>query len=243
MVCVELLMERMKQLKEINECFSQEELSRRFASLVERTTTRTQPISFYRNKRSESIMFLETDHEDDNEVDFCFGYENFSTNDSSPVLRIPDYSWHDHGYCLINCLYNDIGNHLDQKFKLAYNLTYNTMGKHSSVDTAPFRRAVWNYVQCLYGIMHDDYNYGEIGQLLEPNLRSYIKCASCYPERLERDNQIKRQVMRDFQLSEKIHVSIVMFEARIQAELLYALRAVSSYMAEPCAGGGGGGEP
>ena len=76
------------------------------------------------------------------------------------------------------------------------------LGDIMNVDTTMFRRAVWNYIHCMYGIRHDDYNYGEVNQMLERNLKSYIKTVTCYPERLtkkEYDN-----VMREFKHSEKV---------------------------------------
>jgi len=69
-----------------------------------------------------------------------------------PVLSFQDYSWDDHGYSLVNRLYNDVGNLLDEKFKTASNLTYYTMGGRKDVDTSRFRCAIWNYIQCMYGI-------------------------------------------------------------------------------------------
>ena len=62
-------------------------------------------------------------------------------------------------------LYNDVGYLLDDKFRAAYNLTYFTMGENKNVDTSKFRRAIWNYIQCIYGIRHDDYDYGEVNQV------------------------------------------------------------------------------
>jgi hypothetical protein len=55
---------------------------------------------------------------------------------------------------------------LDDKFNTITNLTYMTIGKYQSVDTRLFRRAVQCYIQCLYGIRHDDYDYGNINELL-----------------------------------------------------------------------------
>lgn len=64
-----------------------------------------------------------------------------------------------------NSLYNDVGRVLDEKFRAAYNLTYFTMGGIKNVDTSKFRRAIWNYIQCIFGIRHDDYDYGEVNQV------------------------------------------------------------------------------
>ncbi|KAI7694892.1 hypothetical protein SSS_01105 [Sarcoptes scabiei] len=144
------------------------------------------------------------------------------------TYRIQDYQWDDQGYSLSNYLYPDIAGFLDEKFKVGYNLTYYTLGPKTNVDTSPFRRAVWNYIQSIYGIRHDDYNYREVNILLERNLKSYIKYLGCFPENsMKRDF---RSVMKGFRSSEKVHVIIMIAEARLQAELLYALRTLMNFM-------------
>ncbi|KAF0308790.1 Sestrin-1 [Amphibalanus amphitrite] len=87
--------------------------------------------------------------------DADFAYEDFSRRgegSSVPTFRVQDYSWEDHGFSLVNRLYSDVGVLLDDKFRTAYQLTYQTMGSFRAVDTGLFRRAVWRYIQCLYGI-------------------------------------------------------------------------------------------
>jgi len=76
------------------------------------------------------------------------------------------------------------------------------MGEIDDVDTTAFRRAIWNYIHCLYGIMHDDYNYSQVNQLLERTLKSYVKTVTCYPERLTKKDY--DSVMREFKHSEKV---------------------------------------
>ena len=41
---------------------------------------------------------------------------------------------------------------LDEKFQMAASLTYNTMASHKDVDTSMLRRAIWNYIHCMFGI-------------------------------------------------------------------------------------------
>ncbi|NXN14009.1 SESN2 protein, partial [Indicator maculatus] len=139
-----------------------------------------------------------------------------------------DYTWEDHGYSLINRLYPEVGQLLDEKFQVVYNLTYNTMAMHRGVDTSVLRRAIWNYVHCVFGIRYDDYDYGEVNQLLERSLKVYIKTVACYPEKTTR--RTYTQFWRHFKHSEKVHVNLLLLEARMQAALLYALRAVTRYM-------------
>uniref|UniRef100_A0A2R5LC95 P53 regulated pa26 nuclear protein sestrin n=2 Tax=Ornithodoros turicata TaxID=34597 RepID=A0A2R5LC95_9ACAR len=163
-------------------------------------------------------------------TDPTFGYQDFARREDVeiPTFRVQDYSWEDHGYSLVNRLYNDVGELLNEKFKVAYNLTYYTMGGKTEVDTSMFRQAVWNYIQCIYGIRHDDYDYREVNELLDRELKEYIKAVCCYPDRMAKGNY--DSVMRDFKYSEKVHVTIMILEARMQAELLYALRALMRYM-------------
>ena len=113
-----------------------------------------------------------------------------------------DYSWEDHGFSLANRLYPDIGTYLDDKFNTAYNLTYYTMGDNTDVDTSSFRRSIWNYIHCMFGIRHDDYDYCEVNQLLERNLKAYVKSVTCFPERVTRRDY--DSFMREFKHSEKV---------------------------------------
>uniref|UniRef100_A0A8D8UTZ5 Sestrin-2 n=1 Tax=Cacopsylla melanoneura TaxID=428564 RepID=A0A8D8UTZ5_9HEMI len=90
------------------------------------------------------------------------------------------------------------------------------------VSIIPIQGDIWNYVQCLFGIRHDDYDYGEVNQLLERSLKSFIKTTACYPERMTKEEY--NNVLKEFHHSEKIQVNLLILESRMQAQLLYALR-------------------
>jgi hypothetical protein len=164
-------------------------------------------------------------------IDPDFTYIDFArrgANSEFTTFRVQDYSWDDHGFSLVNQLYNDVGNLLDEKFKKTYHMTYYTMGQKTNVDTSMFRRAIWNYIQCIFGIRHDDYDYREVNELLTRDLKTYIKTVCCFPSRVRKEDQDR--VMPEFWRSEKIHVNLMITEARMQASLLYALRAVMKFM-------------
>ncbi|XP_066557426.1 sestrin-1 isoform X2 [Amia ocellicauda] len=219
---VEALMEKMKQLQE---CRDEEEASQ------EEMATR------FEREKTESMLVVTA--EDDEMVpardvsrhfeDTSYGYKDFSRRgEHVPTFRVQDYSWEDHGYSLVNRLYPDVGQLLDEKFQIAYNLTYNTMAMHKDVDTSMLRRAIWNYIHCMFGIRYDDYDYGEINQLLDRSFKVYIKTVVCSPEKTTK--RMYDSFWRQFQHSEKVHVNLLLMEARMQAELLYALRAITRYM-------------
>ena len=76
------------------------------------------------------------------------------------------------------------------------------MGDIRSVDTSAFRQAVWYYIHCMFGIRHDDYDYAQVNQLLERNLKTYVKTVTCFPERITHKDY--EGVMKGFKHSEKV---------------------------------------
>ena len=76
------------------------------------------------------------------------------------------------------------------------------MGDNKDVDTTSFRRAIWHYIHCMFGIRHDDYDYSEVNTLLERSLKAYVKTVTCYPERITRKDY--DSFMREFKHSEKV---------------------------------------
>ncbi|MGH0172754.1 UNVERIFIED_CONTAM: hypothetical protein FKN15_063752 [Acipenser sinensis] len=75
------------------------------------------------------------------------------------------------------------------------------MAMHSGVDTKMLRKAVWNYIHCVFGILFDDYDYGDVNHLLERSLKVYIKTVACYPEKTS--YRMYHAFWRHFRHSEK----------------------------------------
>uniref|UniRef100_A0A3Q3SVI4 Sestrin 4 n=1 Tax=Mastacembelus armatus TaxID=205130 RepID=A0A3Q3SVI4_9TELE len=152
--------------------------------------------------------------------DFC--YQEFARReeDHFQVFRAQDYSWEDHGFSLVNRLYSDIGHLLDDRFR-----SVTTLPSSSCPD---LKRAIWNYIHCVLGIRYDDYDYGEVNQLLERDLKLYIKAVACFPDATK--TPVCPLSWALLKPSERIHVNLLIMEARLQAELLYALRAITQYM-------------
>ncbi|XP_066950189.1 sestrin-3 isoform X5 [Macrobrachium rosenbergii] len=223
---VEVLLERMRNIslgQSNTLCISEEQTRASFEKLKKQTAAISSPDVELEVGQSR-YSHLSPDRD--------FVYVNFHKRGEKthvPTLKSQDCSWEEHGFSLVSELYSEVGDILDDKFKTAYNLTYYTCGTKSHVDTFPFRRAVWNYLHCLYGIRHDDYDYGQINQLLERKLKLFLKTVSCYPERLSA-GEATTTIMKGFLQSEKVHVMVLVLEARLQAELLHGLRALGHYL-------------
>uniref|UniRef100_A0A3B3ZRQ9 Uncharacterized protein n=1 Tax=Periophthalmus magnuspinnatus TaxID=409849 RepID=A0A3B3ZRQ9_9GOBI len=215
---VEVLMKRMVELQQQEEECTQEEIITRF----ERERTESIPTAVVRGSPPDMVQHLVEDPD--------FRYEDFAPRgEQSPTtMRAQDYSWEDHGYSLVNRLLPDMGQLLDEKFQVVSNMTYHRMAMHEGVDTHTLRKALWNYIHCLYGIRYDDYDYGSVNVLLERSLKVFVKTMACHPE--QTTMRIYHDFWRHFQHSEKVHANLIVMEARLQAALLYTLRAITHYM-------------
>lgn len=67
-------------------------------------------------------------------------------------------------------------------------------------------RGLWGDVLLLFFFppppSYDDYDYGEVNQLLERSLKIYIKTVACYPEKTTK--RMYAQFWRHFKHSEKV---------------------------------------
>ncbi|KFQ48521.1 Sestrin-3, partial [Nestor notabilis] len=146
-----------------------------------------------------------------------FGYQDFARRDEdqTQVFRVQDYSWEDHGFSLVNRLYSDIGHLLDEKFRMQSS----TMAKRQGCEPSVFKRGIWNYIHCMFGIRYDDYDYAEVNQLLERVLKVYIKTVTCYPEKT--NSEMFDRFWKQFKHSEKVGRSFrAQSGQRLQAEVL-----------------------
>ncbi|TMS18379.1 Sestrin-3 [Larimichthys crocea] len=190
---VEVLMKRMVELQqqqEEEECTQEEMVTRFERERSESIPNRYEPclcvlgithhsLAVVRGAPPDLVLRLVEDPE--------FRYEDFAPRgeQSPPTMRAQDYSWEDHGFSLVNRLLPDMGQLLDEKFQVVSNLTYNRMAMHEGVDTHTLRKALWNYIHCLYGIRlcsYDDYDYGGVNVLLERSLKVFVKTMACHPE-------------------------------------------------------------
>ncbi|KAG0716431.1 Sestrin-3 [Chionoecetes opilio] len=175
-------------------------------------------------------------------------YEDFNGNDESciPSFSVHEYNWQDHGYAMCSRLLGEVGAFLDDRFIAALSATHtvpqkalpekttvNQQPSHlpesAHCDKAPAKtmpiptKALWNYVQWLLGIQHDDCDYALLNKHLDPQVKAFVKAACCYPETLDAGS---RPAASSSTVASLVETSVVVMEARLQSELLYALRAI-----------------
>jgi len=104
-------------------------------------------------------------------LDHIISYEDFNVK-KDPIFNIHDFSWKDQGYSFVRRYYSEEAAYLlDQEFNHIQELSYGTFNNHQSIKTEPFRKSIWLYIHRVQGVLHDDYNYSHINELLNPKLK------------------------------------------------------------------------
>eukprot|EP00750_Incisomonas_marina_P013668 INCI17517.7.p3 GENE.INCI17517.7~~INCI17517.7.p3 ORF type:complete len:162 (-),score=20.02 INCI17517.7:1190-1675(-) len=151
-----------------------------------------------------------------------------ATHHCFQILRVQDFSWHDHCCAFLQRYLPNAAEPLDDQFATIYELTYLTLGHSSDVDTEPFRQAVWHYTQSLLGVRNDDYDYRIVNKVLAREMKSFIRKVVFFPYTVTADDV--RACSSELLDAEKCHVVLLCTNARVQASLMYALRAIIKHV-------------
>lgn len=63
--------------------------------------------------------------------------------------------------------------YLDINFFISNNSLFHSY--RSDLDTTPLRQAIWYYVQRLFGLYKDDYEYRDINTFLNKKIKAFLK--------------------------------------------------------------------
>ena len=121
-----------------------------------------------------------------------------------------------------------VGEYLEAEFDEIQSITeFNFASENTSLDTYPFRQAVWMHVLRLHGLLREDYDHSQVPFYLNARVRDFVGKVARRPACLD---------SRDFQwfgfelrVDERVHVALLAAEARKQAVLVHALHRVSHY--------------
>lgn len=156
-------------------------------------------------------------------------HEDFDVKSKSyGIFRVQDWNWKEGGFELVRRFLPGAATLMEEEFDHIYTMTYNMFNQSKNVDTFPFRRAIWQYVQRVKGMFHDDYNYQEVNIFLNKSTKSYIKKISCFPETITKNDF--RDVGYELTPDEKVHVALLAVNSSKQSTLLYGLHAVMKHM-------------
>jgi sestrin 1/3 len=158
-----------------------------------------------------------------------FKYVDFDVQSKEyKVLYERDFNWKDQCYSLLNNAFRGSADFFDSEFDYIYNYTENTINNsETKMDTSLFRHSIWYYVSRIYGILHDDFDYNIVNQLMNIPLKKFIKKVACFPENVSINDFDNIGV--NITQREKIHVVLLVIESLKQLQLIFALKSISHY--------------
>lgn len=138
-------------------------------------------------------------------------------------IRVQDFGWDEHGYSVLARFYQELAVILDDKFR---NVKYSVSQSENS--NSKLSTAVWYYVQSIFGVHYDDYNYQEMDQVLDQNSKDAIQLWCNQASGVSPGQQ--QNVFSFLANTDKLEVAIVLMEARFLSEMLFATQSVMKYM-------------
>lgn len=151
-------------------------------------------------------------------------YINYPMDCISRPFNASEFRFADQAYFILEKMAPEFSESIWNRIRTALAMTYDYVGQDSGVETGPLRRAIWNYVQRVYGLQYDDYNYTDINRFLKINTKKYIKKIACFPETVTKQDWVNIEI--DLTYDEMIHLNLIICEARFEAQLVYMLHAV-----------------
>ena len=160
---------------------------------------------------------------------FGMEYNDFDvTSNQYSIFYKALYNWDNDGYALVDQFLDGFAPLLGSELHHIRALTYNSFANVGSVDTTAFREAIWHYAHRIKGLLDDDYNYAEVNQLLNRQMKYYVKKLTCFPQTVTMTDFLNLGI--DLQPSEKCHIALLATEASKEASITYALKALSAYL-------------
>jgi hypothetical protein len=152
------------------------------------------------------------------------GYVNYPMDTIVRPFNASDFRFADQAYYIMEKIIPDVAECIWSRIMTTFAMTYEYVGQDTGVNTGPLRRAIWNYVQRVYGLQYDDYNYTDINRFLKINTKKYIKKTACFPEMVQKQDYVNIEL--DLTHDEMVHLNLLICEARFEAQLVYMLHAV-----------------
>ena len=115
-------------------------------------------------------------------------------------------------------------------------MTNNKFGREEEVKTVPFRRAICMYIERIYGIKHDYYDYSNVTKYMkgaDNALKIYLKKTATEPYKITAEEyQGVFQHFGSLESEELAHMAILAATAKEKSAMTYFLMALQAYLEE-----------
>ena len=151
----------------------------------------------------------------------------FKGPNNNITLTYYEYNWNDSGYYILKNFCPILIDCINNEFIYIISLTSNDLKKESPLSSIHVKRAIKVYIEKLFGIYHEDYNYKYITKLLTGNIKitKFIKKFLCFPKCVvESDFQ---EINKIFLHEEIIHIILLIAILKSRIQLTYYSKIIN----------------
>eukprot|EP01016_Furgasonia_blochmanni_P031051 TRINITY_DN3213_c0_g4_i2.p1 TRINITY_DN3213_c0_g4~~TRINITY_DN3213_c0_g4_i2.p1 ORF type:complete len:327 (+),score=57.40 TRINITY_DN3213_c0_g4_i2:182-1162(+) len=141
-----------------------------------------------------------------------------------------EYSWKSNGFSFTNEFFPELAKMIDQELDLLMKMSVNSFGGETNINTQPFRRAVWYYIDDIFGYKHEGFDSRQVNLILKRPIKSFIKKVTTSPWSISKQEIIGINFSFTLSSAEIAHTSLIACEAKFHLELMYALHAIQRMM-------------
>ena len=148
-----------------------------------------------------------------------------------PLFSFSSFSFKEHAAVTLERHYPSFSSLFLAELEHASALTTGHIGPYVAgslpIDTWPLRRAIAMFVHRYLGVYYDDFQYANISLLLNAPLQLFL-CRVCEGQPMRPEEW----ALAGYELTEgeKVHIALLVMEARRQAALLYSMHAVVQHL-------------
>jgi hypothetical protein len=154
-----------------------------------------------------------------------FRYEDFFYSQDSPALTL-DAGFAESSFAVLARFFPEVAQPLGNELALAFRLTYHTFSESKSLDTTPYRNAVWAYVSLLFGVMAEGFEFPKMNEIVHKPVKAMAKLIAVFPDSITREAFVEFSGLYP---EEKVHIAILVSESRKQAAITFACLALKAH--------------
>lgn len=158
---------------------------------------------------SSDIFIIYTSESNRRYIDFdprVFDYESYL-----------DFNWNDQAYHILADILKDVVDCINKETEFCFKMTFNSLGHCQKINTQPIRFAICVYIERIFGLEREDYNYSIVNKLLGKEEKTFLKYVACYPEK------ITKSIIDNLSLNndEKLHMMLLVVNSKMITQLRF----------------------
>lgn len=152
-------------------------------------------------------------------------YFDFDPSDTDYASNF-DFNWDEHGYHILKEYDSDLIESVFEETNFCFSMTFNSLGHLKDVRTKPIRFAMSTYIEKIFGLEREDYDYSHVNKLISRNDKTFMKYVVCYPEKID-DTMINSITYKS---DEVLHLILLVSNAKLCTQLRFFSQLFYSVM-------------